>query len=207
MTENEYIMPPALKEGDLVEIISPASALADAALMDDACQTLQHWGLRTRIAQHAGGKAGHFAGTDEERLGDLMNALLDPDVKCILCSRGGYGVLRLLEKADLSCLRNDPKWIIGFSDVTAFHADFSHQGVCSLHAPMAKALAHSHSNKSVLRSMREILMNGKQASGWKPSGKGKGKTLWRESVSDIFNAGHSVSVPGRGNNIVYRRPG
>lgn len=151
------ILPPALSQGDLVEIISPSSALADAELVVGARRTLEGWGLRVRVAPHALGRAGHFAGTDAERLADLVHAVRDSEVKCILCSRGGYGVLRLLEAADLAPLRQQPKWMIGFSDITALHAAFARVGCCSLHAPMAKALAHSHSNKSVLTAMRGIL--------------------------------------------------
>ena len=150
-------LPPALKPGDLVVIVSPSSALADATLVDGAKHTLENWGLRVRVAPHALDHVGHFAGKDEDRCADIVNALLDPEVRCILCSRGGYGVLRLLEKMNLSSLLTDRKWIIGFSDITAFHAGVSHNRCCSLHAPMAKALANSHSQKSVLHTMHDIL--------------------------------------------------
>lgn len=150
-------IPPALKQGDLVVIISPSSALADGALIEGAQRTLEGWGLRVRVAPHALDHVGHFAGRDADRLADLMDAVRDPEVKCILCSRGGYGVLRLLEAADLAPLKEQPKWMIGFSDITAMHAAFSQVGCCSLHAPMAKALAHSHSNKRVLHNMHDIL--------------------------------------------------
>lgn len=154
---NANIMPPALKEGDLVVIISPSSALADGELLDGAKRTLEGWGLRVRIAPHALDHVGHFAGKDADRLADLQAAVLDPEVKCILCSRGGYGVLRLLEASNLTSLQTLPKWMLGFSDITALHAAFAQVGCCSLHAPMAKALAHSHSNKRVLHNMHDIL--------------------------------------------------
>ncbi len=154
-------LPPALKQGDLVVIVSPSSALADAALVDGAKHTLEGWGLRVRVAPHALDHVGHFAGTDDDRCADIVNALTDPEVRCVLCSRGGYGVLRLLERMNLSSLLADRKWIIGFSDITALHAAVSHNRCCSLHAPMAKALANSHSQKSVLHAMRDILFGKK----------------------------------------------
>lgn len=154
---SSLILPPALHQGDLVLIISPSSALADASLVEGAQRTLEDWGLRVRVAPHTLGHVGHFSGTDADRLADLMQGVLDPEVKCILCSRGGYGVLRFLENADLTALQTNPKWMIGFSDITALHAAFSKVGCSSLHAPMAKALAHSHSNKSVLHGMHDIL--------------------------------------------------
>lgn len=154
-------LPPALAEGDLVVIISPSSALADGSIVDGAKRTLEGWGLRVRVAPHALDHVGHFAGSDADRLADLMDALHDPEVKCILCSRGGYGVIRLLEAADLSCLKENPKWMVGFSDITALHAAFANVGCCSMHGPMAKALSHSHSQKRVLHTMRDILFGTK----------------------------------------------
>lgn len=154
----DILLPPALEKGDKIVIISPSSALADASIVEGAKQTLEKWGFSVEVAPHALGKAGHFAGTDDERRADLTDALRREDVKCILCSRGGYGAMRLLEEAELTLLQKHPKWLIGFSDITALHASITNQGCCSLHAPMAKALAHSHSQKSTLTAMKKILM-------------------------------------------------
>lgn len=151
------LQPPYLKEGDKVTIVSPSSALLDPALIDGAVRTLQQWGLRSEVAQHALAHSGHFAGTDEERLSDFQQAIDDADTSAILCSRGGYGALRFVDRLNLAALQRQPKWMIGFSDVTALHSAFVHSGCCSLHAPMAKALAHSHSQKSVIHAMHDVL--------------------------------------------------
>ncbi|MBO4333800.1 MAG: LD-carboxypeptidase [Paludibacteraceae bacterium] len=151
------LLPPALQQGDLVVILSPSSALADASLVDGAKRTLEGWGLRVRVANHALDSFNHFAGTDIDRCSDFEAAMNDPEVKCILCSRGGYGASRMIDNFRSVDVPNNPKWIIGFSDITALHAYVSVSGTCSLHAPMAKALANSHSQKRILKNMHDIL--------------------------------------------------
>lgn len=151
------IMPPFLKEGDLVTFVSPSSCLADSSLIDGAVRCLNSWGLQVSVSPHVLTKCGHFAASDEDRLADLQSAIDNPCVKAIFCSRGGYGALRLLDRLDLSSLRTSPKWIVGFSDVTALHSAFVNAGCCSLHAPMAKALAHSHTQKSILHRYHDIM--------------------------------------------------
>lgn len=151
------VIPPYLHEGDLISIVSPASSVADASLIEGAERCLTSWGLRVHVSPHVLTHCGHFAASDEDRLADIQTAIDDPEVKAILCSRGGYGAMRILDQLDLSNLKNQPKWMIGFSDVTALHAAFVNAGVCSLHSPMCKALAHSHSQKSVVHAIHDRL--------------------------------------------------
>ncbi len=128
---------PILTPGDLVAIVSPASAI-DPALIDGAAAALRQAGLRVTIAPHAAGTCGSYSGTEADRLTDLRQALVNPEVKAILCSRGGYGCVHLLDKVEPR-----PVWLIGFSDVSALHALWQHHELCSIHGSMAKELTLS----------------------------------------------------------------
>lgn len=124
-----------------IRILSPASAI-DLQWINQAKARLEQWGFRVSVAEHAYGHLGRFSATDEERLDDLNAAFSDPTIDIILCSRGGYGVQRILDRI---VLPNRPKdqWplVVGFSDVTALHALLSLHGVPSLHANMCKDIS------------------------------------------------------------------
>lgn len=128
--------PPLLQRGDTVAIVSPASSV-DPALVEGAAAELGAQGFNVKIMPHALGVNGSYSGSVEERLGDLQAAIDDPAVKAIVCSRGGYGAAHLLDKLRVS----RPVWMIGFSDISALHALWRHNGVCSIHGSMAKELA------------------------------------------------------------------
>lgn len=132
--------PSPLRPGDRIAILSPASII-DPALVEGACRTLSAWGFVPEVAPHALGSCGSFSGTRAERLADLRSALADPGVKAILCSRGGYGCVHLLDNlaADPALWRS-PKWLIGFSDISALHALWGAKGIPSVHSSMAKHL-------------------------------------------------------------------
>ena len=130
------IFPPALKYGDTIAVCSPAGAVEPTKVYR-AKQVLEDHGWMVRIMPHALGRHGSYAGTSAERLKDMREALNDKYVRAILCSRGGYGVVHILEALNEIDLRKDPKWIIGFSDISALHALATHQGVASIHSSMA----------------------------------------------------------------------
>ncbi len=134
------IVPRTLREGDRVAIVSPAGAVRPAFVYG-AIPVLRAQGWEPYVAPHALGCCGTYSGTVEERLWDMRQALLDPTVRAILCSRGGYGAVQLLEGLSQLNLRADPKWLIGFSDITALHGLMASQGVASLHGPMARYLS------------------------------------------------------------------
>lgn len=134
------LFPSPLRVGDQIQIVSPAGRI-DRAVVEAACQTLTGWGLQPVIAPHALDAYGRYAATKEARLADFEQALLNPDVKAILCARGGYGAVQLIEKLPAELIRNHPKWLIGYSDITLLHALFTRSGVVSLHASMAQHLA------------------------------------------------------------------
>lgn len=136
------ILPDFLEKGDVIRLITPSGAV-EPEYVARAAEVLTSWGYEPQIANHALTKEGRFAGTTSERMKDLQDAFEDPRVKAVLCTRGGYGIVHLLAEMDSSLIRNNPKWLIGYSDITALHAMCSYQGVISLHAPMCKHLADS----------------------------------------------------------------
>ena len=135
------IFPPALSAGAAVRVIAPASPFQATLLWRALGWLSERYDVRyeRRIFE----RYGYLAGSDEERLGEVRAALEEPDVAAILCARGGYGVMRLLDEIDWSRLVEAPRWIVGFSDITALHVEAWRHGVASLHACNVTALGRS----------------------------------------------------------------
>lgn len=137
-------LPPLLKPGDKIAIVSPSGAVLPERV-DGAVRAFEKWGFVPVLGEHckedckAYGVISHSAPW-QDRLSDLNQALHDPEVRAILCSRGGYGAVHLLEYLDLDYIASHPKWIVGFSDISALHAAWHRAGVMSIHSPMAKHL-------------------------------------------------------------------
>lgn len=143
----KMIYPPILNTGDKAIIISPSGSM-DSQYIDSCDQILQEWGLNVTIAPHTKGQYGRYGGTIEERLSDLQMVMDDVDTKLIFCSRGGYGIVHLLDKLDFGVIKKHPKWIVGYSDITALHLALLQKGIVSLHAPMARHLSDDSSDKA-----------------------------------------------------------
>jgi len=137
-------LPPLLKPGDKIAIVSPSGAVLPERV-DGAVRAFEKWGFVPVLGEHCKqecktyGVISHSAPW-QDRLSDLNQALHDPEVRAILCSRGGYGAVHLLEYLDLDYIASHPKWIVGFSDISALHAAWHRAGVMSIHSPMAKHL-------------------------------------------------------------------
>ena len=129
------IQPPALNPGDLIYITAPAK-LMDAQAVTYAKKHLEENGFKVLISKNCLGKHQYFSGTDEERLSDLQFGIDHPDVKAILCARGGYGSIRLVDRINWANMLREPKWLIGFSDITVFHHRLNSLGVQSIHGSM-----------------------------------------------------------------------
>ncbi len=141
------IIPECLKTGDKITIVSPAGYV-DRDIVIKAQSQIEEWGFRVEIAGNALNRYGRYAGTAQQRIDDIISAINDKETKAILCSRGGYGSVQLIESIPHSIIYNNPKWLIGYSDITLLHAHFNNAGVASLHSPMCKHLAETPHNES-----------------------------------------------------------
>ncbi|MDL2252110.1 LD-carboxypeptidase [Odoribacter sp. OttesenSCG-928-J03] len=130
--------PNFLQTGDKVALISPAGYIEQTHI-DYAVQLLLSWGLEAVVGKHALNRHGYFAGTDAERMEDLQGAMDAEEIKAIFCTRGGYGCMRIVEQLDYSIFQGNPKWLVGFSDITVLHSKLTSLGIESLHAPMPKS--------------------------------------------------------------------
>ena len=150
------MMPPFLKSGDMVQIVSPASAI-HPSYVEGAKRTLSEWNLKVLEGKYARSAYGRFAGTKEERIFDLQQALDDPEVKAIFMSRGGYGLVQIIDKINFEQFKKSPKWLIGFSDISILHAAVNRMGIASVHGIMAKHLAELPATSDAVFHLREIL--------------------------------------------------
>jgi muramoyltetrapeptide carboxypeptidase len=139
--------PPYLKAGDTIAIVAPSGILNNRKdEIQRAIALLKSWGLHAIVGKHVFSKDNHFAGTDDERCEDFQNAIDNPKVKAIWCARGGYGTVRILDKLDYTKLKEQPKWLIGYSDITALHNQFHNLGLESIHALMCVSLTEDNTN-------------------------------------------------------------
>ena len=134
------LKPKALKPGDQVRVVTPASPL-DESQIADGVALLESEGYRVTLAPHVFDRDGYLAGPDESRAADLMAAFEDPDVACVMCSRGGYGSARLLPFLDLDVMAASGKMFCGFSDVTTLHLALNRRGLGTMHTPMLITLS------------------------------------------------------------------
>lgn len=153
------IIPPKLQPGDTVGIVAPSRKVTPAQ-MDAALIVLASWGLTVKAGNNIfSGSHNYLAGTDDERREDFQSMVNDPQVKAIFCARGGYGSTRIIDDIDFSSLKQTPKWVIGFSDITAFHLRLLSIGVASMHATMPIFFGREEAQSSV-ETIRKILFDG-----------------------------------------------
>lgn len=152
------IIPPYLKKGDTIGMVCPAGFMP-AEKTKKAIETIEQvWGYPVRVGKTVGHQHHYFSGTDAERLEDLQGMMDDPTIKAILCGRGGYGTGRIIEQLDFTQFLKQPKWVIGFSDVTVLHAHLLTQfKIASLHAPMANAFNDGGDEGPYVQSLRDAL--------------------------------------------------
>lgn len=134
------IKPESLKKGSKVAIVSPSGSV-NPEFVDSAVQMIRSYGYEPKIYPSCLNKHFQFGGTDQERFADVQAALNDPTIDAILCSRGGYGAVRLVDNLDFASFMQKPKWVIGFSDITNFHLTLNNIGVMSLHSQMSRSYA------------------------------------------------------------------
>lgn len=161
-TANPLIIPPYLKQGDTIGITSPAgyTTLKD---IQPAIDLVQSWGFKIKVGDTIGKRDFTFGGTDEERRTDFQQMINDNAVKAILCARGGYGFVRIIDRIDFSKLKQHPKWMIGFSDITVLHSHINRNvGVATIHSKMCNSFPEDWSKAEpiqieTINSIRDVL--------------------------------------------------
>ena len=149
----KLIQPNYLKAGDSIAIVAPAGILIDKEeSIEKAKKLAESWGLKVFIGEHVFTQNNHFSGTDDERASDFQKALDNPRIRAVWCARGGYGSVRILDKLDFSKFILNPKWIIGFSDITAFHSHIHNLGLETIHAMMGSSLVFD--DKETIESIK-----------------------------------------------------
>ncbi len=175
--------PKALKPGDTISLVSPASPLSPEQTAK-GIGILEAAGYKIKLSPHVYNSADYLAGSDEDRAKDLQHAFDDPETQAVFCSRGGYGCSRLMPFLDLDRMAASRKLFSGFSDITVLHAALNRRGLPTLHAPMALTL-HTDREEWVYESLRAALSGGNPI----PNAAPVGKTLVPGRASGVVAGG------------------
>ncbi len=215
--ELSRIIPSYLKKGDILAITSPAGYVTEEAIKPAITQ-IESWGLKIKLGNSIGKRDFGFGGTDAERTTDFQQLIDDPAVKAILCARGGYGSVRIIDQLNWDKFKLHPKWIIGFSDVTVIHAHLSRNiGAASIHSKMCNSFPDDWSKAEPIQvetilSIKNALMGEKMnysiipndnnrkgsASGLLVGGNLKTLESLAGTKSDIITAGKILFVEDTG---------
>jgi muramoyltetrapeptide carboxypeptidase len=150
------IRPPSLKAGDRIAIVAPARKVKSSEL-EAAVKILKSWGLEVVLPPHLQDDVhGYLAARDANRLSDLQTCIDDPSISAIISARGGYGITRILDDVSLQSLKDNPKWLIGFSDITALHLKLFKEKIMSIHGTMALFFSRKEAEHSV-DTLKKIL--------------------------------------------------
>src|SRR5882724_7323714 len=151
-------IPPYLQKGDTIGIICPGGAMPVERVSECIRALNEDWGFKTKVGKTVGNQFHYFSATDEERLEDFQQMLDDDEVKAVLCARGGYGMGRIIEQVNFKKFEKQPKWIIGYSDITVLHSHlYSNYYISSLHAPMAGAFNDEGYKNEYVLSLKNAL--------------------------------------------------
>ncbi len=179
------IQPQNLQPGDIIGMVCPAGTIP-AEKVQKCVETLTAWGYQVRLGKTVGSKYFTFSGTDQERAADLQEMLDDKTVKAVLCARGGYGLSRIIEQLDFTAFKQNPKWVIGFSDITVLHAALQQEGFMSIHGPMAAAFNKGQEGEPYIKAIKDIL---------------EGRKTQYKTASHVYNKTGEISAPMIGGNL------
>lgn len=173
------MQPEELKKGDTIAIIAPAKCI-EKEVIDYAVQVIKENGFKPIVSKHCLGKHHYFSGTIKERMEDLQWALNNEEVKAILCARGGYGCIQVIDRINWAGFLTEPKWIIGFSDVTVLHQHIATMKLGSIHATMP--LNFKDNTKEALSTLFDTLQGKQVGYEWQTecdniSGEAEGKLV------------------------------
>jgi len=157
-------VPPYLQAGDTIGLVCPAGYMPLEKAAECIRVLQEEWGYRVKVGSTVGSQSTtYFSGTDEERLIDFQLMLDDDEVKAVLCARGGYGMGRIIDQVNFKKFKKNPKWIIGYSDITVLHSHlYSNYYISSMHAPMAGAFNDAGYINRFVQSLKATL-EGKKA--------------------------------------------
>lgn len=198
------IIPPYLKKGDTVALVCTARKFTPEEAKP-AVELLENWGLEVKLGKTIGLDNFQLGGTDQERVDDFQKMLDDDSVQAIWCARGGYGTVRIIDQVDFSSFLKNPKWIMGFSDVTVLHSHIHNLGIATLHSimpfsvPKAEELAKETLRKALFG---ESLFYEIPNSAYNKIGKAKG-VLVGGNLSILYSLLGSKSSINTENKILY----
>ena len=156
--KTQLIQPESLKSGDTISILAPSGVLNNFDnKITKAINIFKSWGLNVVLGNHIYDKNGHFAGTDKNREKDFQKALDNKNIKAIWCARGGYGAVRIIDKLNFDNYLKNPKWIIGFSDITVIHNKLNFLNSESIHAMMITGFEDIGQNNDSLSKLKNVL--------------------------------------------------
>jgi muramoyltetrapeptide carboxypeptidase len=158
VSKKAVIIPPYLSTGDTIGIVCPAGYMP-LEKAQTCIDTLKSWGFNVKPGKTLGGdSANYFSGTDQERLQDLQQMLDDDDVHAVLCGRGGYGLGRIVDDISFRKFKKNPKWIIGYSDITVLLSHiYSNYKIAGLHSPMAAAFNDGGAETDYVLSLKRAI--------------------------------------------------
>jgi muramoyltetrapeptide carboxypeptidase len=156
---NNFIKPPLLHDGDKVAIIAP-SGRVEQDYIERSKRIFEQWGLTVIPGPNLFARQHQFAGSDTQRLSDLQWALDDDEIAAVFCARGGYGLMRIIDQVHWHKFIQKPKWVTGFSDVTALHAQISSRMVQSIHSLMPINMASLSVTDKPVELLRNVLFKG-----------------------------------------------
>lgn len=207
-----YIVPPLLKQKDKVAIVAPAWWAIDKDLiLKETKEILHSWGLEVVIGKSIGPRCGQFAGNDKLRLSDLQAMLDDPTIKAIFAYRGGHGTTRIIDALEFTKFLQHPKWLIGFSDVTAMHLKLHQLGVVSIHGEMPRHFPDSLYQSSI-HSLQLALFKGATKLTAKPNtynrvGDASAPVVGGNLVMICSNIGTNIDLDTKGKILVLEDVG
>lgn len=197
-------MPPYLKKGDTVAIVATARKI-DASTLQPGIKLLESWGLKVILGKTIGLEQNQLAGADWQRATDFQEMVDDPSVKAIWAAKGGYGTVRIVDRIDFSNFKKNPKWIVGFSDVTVLHSHINRLGFGTLHAMMA--ISAPSATTAAKESLRKALFGEKLSytiphHSFNKVGKAKGE-LVGGNLSVLYSLQGSNSAVDLTNKILF----
>lgn len=154
------IVPPFLSPGDRIRIVAPAGKVQKDKVLP-GIELLRDEGFEVILGRNVLNHQFQYSGTDQQRADDLQEAINDQEAKAIICARGGYGTVRLLEKLDFSPLLMNPKWLVGFSDITVLHSVLNKLGLASIHGAMPGFFLENKKPTRSFFSLMDMLKSGK----------------------------------------------